>query len=203
MQSSIVGFVRWWLKIYFQRHSSDKDKDLQQQTSTDRRQVTRDATDWPTEPTTQKKRRHEDHIPVTDALRVERAQQPRGDRREVDTIADCWRCRMMAENLFSKTIIWQRQRFAEQTSTDRRQVTRDATDWLTEPPKQKKRYKDHIPVTDALRVERAQQPRGDRREVDAIEDYWLWLMIVRKFIFKNNHRAKPKICNSRHQPTAD
>ena len=37
--------------------------------------------------------------------RVERAQQPRGGRREVDAIVDCWLCKMMAENLFSKTII--------------------------------------------------------------------------------------------------
>ena len=47
-----------------------------------------------------------------------------------------------------------------------------------------------------VRVERAQQPRGDRREVYAIEDCWLWPMIVRKFIFKNNHRAKTKICGA-------
>ena len=43
---------------------------------------------------------------------LERSQQLRGDRSVSVAIEDCWRWRMMAENLFSKTIIWQWQRFA-------------------------------------------------------------------------------------------
>lgn len=41
--------------------------------------------------------------------RFERSPQLRGDRREVVAITDCWLCLMMAENLFSKTIIRRRQ----------------------------------------------------------------------------------------------
>ena len=46
MQSKIVVFGGWWLKIYFQSNSSDKDNNLHEQTSTDRRLVARNATDW-------------------------------------------------------------------------------------------------------------------------------------------------------------
>ena len=57
---------------------------------------------------------------------LERSQQLRGDRSGAVAIVDCWLWQMMAENLFSKTIIWRRQRFAiannshTQTSRPRR-----------------------------------------------------------------------------------
>ena len=59
-------------------------------------------------------------------LGFERSQQSRGDRSGAVAIVDCWLWLMMAENLFSKTIIRQRQRFATannshtQTSCPRR-----------------------------------------------------------------------------------
>ena len=40
---------------------------------------------------------------------LDRRQKPRGDRRGAVAIEDCWVWQMMAENLFSKTIIYQRQ----------------------------------------------------------------------------------------------
>ena len=46
------------------------------------------------------------------AIGFERSQQLRGDRSGAVAIEDCWLWQMMAENLFSKTIICQRQRFA-------------------------------------------------------------------------------------------
>ena len=64
--------------------------------------------------------------------RFERSQQLRGDRSEVVAIVDCWLWLIMAENLFSKTIIRLRHRFAI-ANNSRTQTSRPRRHRLTNP----------------------------------------------------------------------
>ena len=62
----------------------------------------------------------------------ERSPQSRGDRSEAVAIVDCWLWLIMAENLFSKTIIRLRHRFAIANSS-RTQTSRPRRHRLTNP----------------------------------------------------------------------
>ena len=64
---------------------------------------------------------------------LERSQQLRGDRSRAVAIVDCWLWRMMTENLFSRTFIWQRQWFAT-ANNSHTQISRPKRYRLTEPP---------------------------------------------------------------------
>ena len=90
--------------------------------------------------------------------RFERSQQSRGDRSGAVAIEDCWLWLIMAENLFSKTIIRLRQRFAI-ANNSHTQISRPRRHRLTNPSLDATKKRAVVNYCSLWRKERDSNPR--------------------------------------------